>query len=133
MARIAGIEIPNQKKINIALTYIYGINRTQAGRILKTANIDNKKVKDLTQEEINRIQQALEPYKLEGDLKREVADNIQRLKALGTYRGLRHKQNLPARGQRTKSNARTKRGKRKTVGAISKKIAQRMGLDTSKK
>jgi small subunit ribosomal protein S13 len=119
MARIAGINIPDQKRIEIALTYIFGIGLKSAQNILKTTQISpDKRTKDLTSEEIDRIRNILEKnYKIEGDLKMVVFQNIKRLKEVGSYRGLRHSKGLPARGQRTKTNARTKRGKRVCVGS----------------
>lgn len=127
--RIAGVTIPDQKRIDIALTYLYGIGRSNVRPILQAANIEvAKKAGILTEAEINRIQKALEQYKIEGDLRTEIAGNIRRLKDVGSYRGMRHSRNLPVRGQRTRSNARTKRGKRVTIGAIKKEVAVRMGL-----
>jgi small subunit ribosomal protein S13 len=127
--RISGVNIPEEKKIEIALGYIYGIGRNNVYVILDKAKIDGaKRVKTLTEEEQKRIQQALETYKLEGDLRTEVNANIRRLKDIGSYKGMRHAHNLPARGQRTRSNARTKRGKRVTIGAIKKEAAVKMGL-----
>lgn len=125
--RISGINIPDEKKLNIALSYIYGVGRSNTRDILEKAKIDgDKRVNTLTEDEQKRIQQALETYKLEGDLRTEVNGNIRRLKDIGAYRGIRHSRNLPARGQRTRSNARTKRGKRVTIGAIKKEIATKM-------
>ena len=127
--RIAGINIPDQKRIDIALTYLYGVGRSNVIPILKAANIDfAKKAGTLSEAEINRIQKILEANKIEGDLRTEIAGNIRRLKDIGSYRGVRHSRNLPVRGQRTRSNARTKRGKRVTIGAIKKEVAVRMGL-----
>lgn len=127
--RIAGITIPDQKRIDIALTYLYGVGRSNVLPILQAANIDiAKKAGSLTEAEINRIQKVLEQYKIEGDLRTEIAANIRRLRDVGSYRGMRHSRNLPARGQRTRSNARTRRGKRVTIGAIKKEVAVRMGL-----
>lgn len=129
--RISGINIPDDKKLEIALGYIYGVGRSNTREILGKAKIDgSKRVNSLTEEEQKRIQQALETYKLEGDLRTEVNSNIRRLKDIGAYRGVRHSRNLPVRGQRTRSNARTKRGKRVTIGAIKKEMATKMGLDT---
>ncbi|MBU2632567.1 30S ribosomal protein S13 [Patescibacteria group bacterium] len=129
MMRISGITIPNEKRIDIALSYLYGIGRSNVEKVLKKAEIDPaKRVKDLSEEEQNRIQKVLETYKIEGDLRVEVAGNVKRLKEIGAYRGLRHSKSLPARGQRTRSNARTKRGKRVTIGAIKKELAARMGI-----
>lgn len=127
--RIQGITIPDQKRIEIALTYLYGVGRSNVRSILATAEVDvAKKAGMLSEVEINRIQKVLEQYKVEGDLRTEVLGNIRRLKDIGSYRGHRHGRNLPARGQRTRSNARTKRGKRVTIGAIKKEVAVRMGL-----
>lgn len=127
--RIGGINIPDQKRIDIALTYLYGVGRSNVKPILKAADIDvEKKAGTLSEAEINRIQKVLEQYTIEGDLRTEILSNIRRLKDAGSYRGLRHAHNLPVRGQRTRSNARTKRGKRVTIGAIKKEVAVRMGL-----
>lgn len=127
--RIANVNIPDEKKLEIALSYIYGVGRKNTVHILEKAKVDgSKRVSVLTEEEQKRIQQALETYKLEGDLRTEVNGNIRRLKDIGAYRGLRHSKNLPSRGQRTRSNARTKRGKRVTIGAIKKEVAVKMGL-----
>ena len=129
--RISGITIPDEKKIVIALGYIYGVGRNNAVEILEKAKVDGaKRVNALSEDEQKRIQQALETYKLEGDLKTEVQGNIRRLRDIGSYRGMRHSRNLPARGQRTRSNARTKRGKRVTIGAIKKEAAVKMGITT---
>jgi len=121
MARIAGITLPPEKRIEIGLTYIYGIGRSKSKTILQEAKIDkDKKVKALTEEEVNKIRQIIEKReKIEGDLRKEVAMNIKRLVDIGCYRGMRHKRKLPVRGQRTKTNARTRKGPRK--GAIAKK------------
>lgn len=127
MVRIAGIDIPNEKRIDIALSYIYGIGRGNAKPILKAAMVDaSKRAKTLTEEEVNRLQKIIDTMKVEGELRQEVVANIKRLKEIGSYRGLRHSRNLPVRGQRTRSNARTKRGKRVTIGAIKKEAAQRV-------
>ncbi len=125
--RILGITIPDEKRLDISLTYIYGIGRGNVIQILKKAEVDgSKRVKTLNEDEQKRIQKVLETYKLEGDLKVEISENIRRLKEIGAYRGIRHSKNLPARGQRTRSNARTKRGKRVTIGAIKKEMAVKM-------
>jgi len=115
--RILGVDIPKDKHIDVALTYIYGIGRTTAGKILKEVNIDSiRRAKDLSDEEVNRITQAIQTgYKVEGDLKRDVNQNIRRLISAGLYRGLRHRKGLPVRGQRTRTNARTRKGPRKTA------------------
>ena len=114
MARIAGITLPSEKRIEIGLTYIYGIGRSRANKILEEAKIDkDKKVKSLTEDEINKIRQVIEKKeKIEGDLRKEVTLNIKRLVDIGCYRGLRHRRKLPVRGQRTKTNARTRKGPR---------------------
>ncbi len=123
MARIAGVDLPRNKRIEVALTYIYGIGFPTSKKILQEAGINpDKKANDLTEEEIARLREIIENnYKVEGDLRREVSQNIRRLIDLGTYRGLRHRYGLPVRGQRTRTNARTRKGPRKTVGARSKK------------
>lgn len=127
--RISGVTIPDEKRVDIALTYLYGIGRGNVNEILKQAEIDpSKRVKTLSEDEQKKIQNVLEKYKLEGDLKVEITGNIKRLKEIGSYRGMRHSKNLPVRGQRTRSNARTKRGKRMTIGAIKKEVAVKMGL-----
>ncbi|MCJ7826404.1 30S ribosomal protein S13 [Patescibacteria group bacterium] len=122
MTRIAGVDIPNEKRLDIGLTYLYGIGRSNVVTLLKELKMDPaKRVKTLTDEEINKIAKAIDKnFIVEGDLRQEVSSNIKRLKEIGSYRGMRHAKNLPARGQRTKSNARTKRGKRSTVGAQKK-------------
>lgn len=127
--RISGVNIPDEKRVEIALSYLYGVGRKNAQDVLKKAQIDGgKRVHTLTEEEQKKIQKALETYKIEGDLKTEVNGNIRRLRDIGAYKGMRHARNLPARGQRTRSNARTKRGKRMTIGAIKKEMAAKMGL-----
>ncbi len=122
MIRIAGITLPDHKKIDIALTLIYGVGRNNAVEILKKAQIDShKRVKEISSEEASKLQTLIESeYKVEGDLRKDITDTIKRLKAIGSYKGLRHARSLPARGQRTRSNARTKRGKRVTIGAMRK-------------
>lgn len=126
MVRIAGVEIPDQKRAEIGLTYIFGIGRSNVRQLLKKAEVfGGKRVKDLTGEEISKIQKALENFNIEGDLRQEISSNIKRLEDIGAYRGIRHKRGLPVRGQRTRSNARTRRGKRKTMGALRKDIAAR--------
>ena len=125
--RLASVTIPDNKRVDIALTYIYGIGRSNVGLVLTNSNVDAaKKAKDLTEDEIKRLTKVLEKYKIEGDLRAEIAGNIRRLKESGTYRGIRHTKGLPGRGQRTRSNARTKRGKRVTIGAIKKEVAAKM-------
>ena len=117
MARIAGVDLPRNKRVEIGLTYIYGIGRYSSNEILRQAGIDpDKRVKDLTESEIALLREIIDrDYVVEGDLRREVQMNIKRLIEIGIYRGLRHRRNLPVRGQRTRTNARTKRGPRKTV------------------
>ncbi|MCS7242062.1 MAG: 30S ribosomal protein S13 [Candidatus Caldatribacterium sp.] len=122
MARIAGVDLPPSKRIDIALTYIYGIGRSLSKKILEEAKVDpSVKVKDLTDDEISRIQKLVEQYPVEGELRARVAQNIKRLIAIGCYRGLRHRRGLPVRGQRTRTNARTRKGPRRTVGVKRKK------------
>lgn len=131
--RISGVDLNQNKRIDIALTKLYGVGRSNVAKILKTAGVSaEKRTKDLTEEEINKIQKTMDGVKVEGDLRREIADNIKRLKEIGSYRGIRHSRNLPVRGQRTRSNARTKRGRRVTIGAIKKEIATKMGLTGEK-
>ncbi len=121
MPRIAGIDLPDNKRTEISLTYIFGIGRANVLPILKQANVDpDKRAKDLTAEELNRLQRAIEQYPIEGALRERIRDNIQRFKRIGSYRGMRHVANLPSRGQRTRVNGRTRRGKRRTVGAMKK-------------
>jgi len=117
MTRIAGVDLPKNKRIEVGLTYIYGIGSTRSRRILEETGIDpDVRVKDLTEEEASRLRALIDrDYKVEGDLRREVSQNIKRLQEVGCYRGIRHRRNLPVRGQRTRTNARTKRGPRKTV------------------
>ena len=122
MARIAGIDIPREKRVEIALTYIYGIGLSSSQKILKQTNINpDTRVRDLTEDQVNRLREVIDrTFKVEGDLRREVALNIKRLIEIGSYRGTRHRRNLPVRGQRTKTNARQRRGPKKTVGARKK-------------
>ena len=122
MARIAGIDIPREKRVEIALTYIYGIGLSSSQKILKQTSINpDTRVRDLTEDQVNRLREVIDrTFKVEGDLRREVALNIKRLIEIGSYRGLRHRRNLPVRGQRTKTNARQRRGPKKTVGARKK-------------
>jgi small subunit ribosomal protein S13 len=117
MARIAGVDIPREKRVEIALTYIYGIGRTTSQQILEATGVDpNRRVKDMDVNEIATLRDYIERnYRVEGDLRREVSMNIKRLIEIGSYRGLRHRRNLPSRGQRTRTNARTRRGVRRTV------------------
>ena len=123
MARIAGIDIPREKRVEVSLTYIYGIGLPTSQKILGQANVNpDTRVRDLTDEQVGRLREIIDRrYKVEGDLRREVALNIKRLQEIGSYRGLRHRRNLPARGQRTKTNARQRRGPKRTVGVRRKK------------
>lgn len=124
MARISGVTIPTDKQVQIALTYVYGVGPKTAADILTAAKVEpTVRVKDLTDAEISRIQDFInEKYTVEGELQRIVAGNIKRLKDINAYRGLRHKMSLPSRGQRTKTNARTRRGRKSTVGGTAKKV-----------
>jgi len=123
MARIAGVDLPRDKRVEIALTYIYGIGRPTANVILQKTGINpDTRVKDLTEEEVAKLRDEIEKnYKVEGDLRREISLNIKRLIEIGCYRGIRHRRGLPVRGQRTKTNARTRKGPRRTVGVRRKK------------
>ncbi len=123
MARIAGVDIPREKRVVISLTYIHGIGPTSSRQIVAAANVpESSRVRDLTEDEVNRLREVIDRrFKVEGDLRREVSMNIKRLMEIGSYRGLRHRRNLPVRGQRTKTNARQRRGPRKTVGIRRKK------------
>ncbi|WP_376794347.1 30S ribosomal protein S13 [Thermogemmatispora sp.] len=127
MARIAGVDIPREKPVEISLRYIYGIGPTTSRQILEKTRVNpSKRVKDLTEDEVNRIREVIDrEYKVEGDLRREVEQNIKRLIEIGCYRGLRHRRNLPVRGQRTRTNARTRRGPRKTVAGKKKATAKK--------
>ena len=121
MARIAGVDLPREKRVEIGLTYIYGIGLPSAQKILSDAGVNpDTRVKDLTDDEVAKIRKAMDGYKVEGDLRREVALNIKRLTEIGCYRGLRHRRGLPVRGQRTKTNARTRKGPRKLVSKSKK-------------
>ena len=122
MARIAGVDLPREKRIEIGLTYIYGIGRTSANRILEAANVDpNTRVRDITDEEVKRISAVIdETQTVEGDLRREIAMNIKRLQEIGCYRGIRHRKGLPVRGQKTKTNARTRKGKARPIAGKKK-------------
>ena len=122
MARIVGVDIPNDKRVVVSITYNYGIGNTTAKKICKAANVDEDiRVKNLTEEQLSAIRQEIAKYKVEGDLRREVALNIKRLTEIGCYRGMRHRKGLPVNGQRTRTNARTRKGKRKTIA--NKKVA----------
>jgi small subunit ribosomal protein S13 len=123
VARIAGVDIPREKRVVVSLTYIFGIGPTSSRQILATASVDeDRRVRDLTEDEVNRLRELVERrFKVEGDLRREVSMNVKRLMEIGSYRGIRHRRNLPVRGQRTKTNARQRRGPRRTVGIRRKK------------
>jgi len=132
--RILGVTLPDDKRIEFGLTLIYGIGWTRAKNILKAVNIDgNKKISQLSEEELRKLTDFIEKnYKVEGELREEINENIKRLKEINSYRGLRHIKGLPVRGQRTRSNARTKRGKRKTVGALKKEAWAKLEQSKSK-
>ena len=119
MARIAGVDLPREKRVEVGLTYIFGIGRSRARQLLERTGINkDTRVKDLTEEEVNRLREIIDrEYKVEGELRQEVQMNIKRLMEIGSYRGLRHRRGLPVRGQQTKTNARTRKGPRRTVGA----------------
>ncbi len=123
MARIAGVDLPRDKRVEIALTYIYGVGLKRAQEALRNTNIDpNTRVRNLTEDEISRLREYIDKnYKVEGDLRRDVSMNIKRLMEIGCYRGIRHRKGLPVRGQTTKNNARTRKGPRRTVGVRRKK------------
>jgi small subunit ribosomal protein S13 len=135
MVRIAGVNLPSNKRIDIALSYIYGIGRSLAKKILQEVNINGSiRTKDLTQEQVAAIDRYIaENLKVEGELRREVQQNIKRLIDIQCYRGLRHRRNLPVHGQRTRTNARTRRGPRKTVGAVTAKTKKLMQQQAAKK
>ena len=123
MARIAGVDLPKEKRVEVGLTYIYGIGLTSSQKILAKAGINpDTRVKDLTDDEVANLRKAMEGLKVEGDLRREVALNIKRLTEIGCYRGIRHRRGLPVRGQRTKTNARTRKGPRKLVSRSKKAV-----------
>ena len=127
MARIAGVDIPRDKKVNVALTYIYGVGPTISHKVLDRTNVSpDTRVKDLTEEEVNRIREIIDrEYTVEGDLRREVNLNIKRLMEIGCYRGVRHRRNLPVRGQRTRTNARMRKGPRRTVAGRKRVAAKK--------
>lgn len=128
MKRIAGVDLPDHKRVDIALTYIYGIGRSNVIKLLQKTSVNGaKRVERLTEEEIGKLHKMIEKQlKVEGELRREIAENIKRLKAIASYKGIRHARNLPVRGQRTRSNARTKRGRRQTVGALRREVRAKM-------
>lgn len=123
MARIAGVDLPREKRVEIALTYIYGLGRTTSNEVLTKTGINpDTRVRDLTEEEVNKLREVIDQdYKVEGDLRREESLNIKRLIEIGSYRGLRHRRGLPVRGQKTKTNARTRKGPKKTISGKRKK------------
>jgi small subunit ribosomal protein S13 len=127
VARIAGVDIPRDKRVEIALTYIYGVGLTTSQKVLTQTRVNpDTRVKDLTEEEVNRLREYIDRnIKVEGDLRREVDMNIKRLIEIGSYRGMRHRRNLPVRGQRTRTNARTRRGPKKTVAGKKKAVAKK--------
>lgn len=132
--RVAGVTIPDEKRLDIALTYLYGIGRSNVEIVLKKAKLDGSiRVKNLSEEDQVKVQRALDGIKVEGDLRTDVAGDIKRLKESGAYRGIRHIKGLPSRGQRTRSNGRTKRGKRVTIGAIKKEMAAKIETAAKKK
>lgn len=133
MPRIAGVDIPEEKRIEVALTYIYGIGRSNVKDILKESQVDaDKRANELMADEKARLQRAIDKINTEGNLRKQVRENIQRLKRIGSYRGMRHSANLPVRGQRTRTNARTKRGKRRTVGTLKKQMRTKVEKDKDK-
>lgn len=122
MARIAGVDLPREKRVEIGLTYIYGIGKVTSQAILANTGINpDTRIKDLTEEEVNNLRKAIDEYTVEGDLRREIALNIKRLRDIRCYRGIRHQKGLPVRGQKTKTNARTRKGPKRTVGRKKKK------------
>ncbi|MFH0820777.1 MAG: 30S ribosomal protein S13 [Candidatus Peregrinibacteria bacterium] len=126
MMRIEGVNLPKEKRLEVALTYVYGIGRSLSRKILKMANVSgDKRVHELTENEEQRIREVVSKYSIEGDLRRFVTGNIKRLQEIGTYRGYRHRRKLPVRGQRTRTNARTKRGKRVTMGSGKSKLEKK--------
>lgn len=128
MIRISGVNLLDEKRVDIGLTYIFGVGRSNVAQVLEEAKVNGaKKIKDLTEEEVGKIQKAIDKFKVEGDLRQEINQNIRRLEEIGAYRGLRHRKGLPVRGQRTRSNARSRRGKRKTVGTVRKDVVAKTG------
>ncbi|MDD3531834.1 MAG: 30S ribosomal protein S13 [Candidatus Shapirobacteria bacterium] len=133
MPRIVGVNVPDGEKVDLALTRIYGIGQSNVHLVLEKSKVGaSKRAKDLTEEEIASLNQVLGEMKVEGDLREEIRNDIERLKQIGTYRGRRHNANLPARGQRTRTNARTKRGSRQTVGALKKEVFTKLEEQTKK-
>lgn len=128
MVRISGVILPDQKRVDISLTYIYGVGRSNVVKVLEDAKVEaSKKIKDLSEGEVGRLQKVIDQFKVEGELREEIGQSIKRLEEIGAYRGLRHRKGLPVRGQRTRTNARTRRGKRKTVGTVRKEAAAKVG------
>lgn len=133
MPRLAGIDLPESQRIDFALTKIYGVGWALSKEILKKSGVDpSKRIKNLDEKELTQLAKAIDEYEVEGDLKRTIRQNIQRLKDIGSYRGIRHNRGLPVRGQRTKSNGRTKKGKRKTVGAFKKEALAKQTVQKTK-
>lgn len=134
MPRIAGTDLPIRKKVFIALTYIFGIGRSNVEEVLSRANVDGqKRVEELTPEEVSRLQKVIDAsYEVEGNLRKKIRDSVERLKRIGSYRGVRHTRGLPVRGQRTRTNARTGRGRRRTVGAMTKEMAAKLETPAKK-
>ena len=133
MARIAGVDLPNEKRLDIALTYLYGVGRANVRGILTKANLDpSRRMKTLTDDEVGKLTKIIEKEMIvEGDLRRTIGDNVKRLVEIKSYRGMRHSRRLPVRGQRTRTNARTKRGKRMTVGALKKEDRAKVEVTTT--
>lgn len=132
MPRLSGVDLPEAKRVDIALTYLYGIGRTNVQAVLAQAKIDPaRRARDLSADEVSRLQKIVDTIKTEGDLRKDISQNIARLREIGTYRGSRHTKGLPVHGQRTRSNARTKRGKRVTIGALKKDLKAK--VDAAKK
>lgn len=133
MARVAGTELPKEKRIVAALPYVFGVGATLAIKIVEKAKLNpDTRVKDLSEDEISKLSKLVEEYPVEGDLKRQISQNIRRLEEIGTYRGVRHRKNLPGHGQRTKSNARTRRGRRVTIGAMKKELIAKQEASAAK-
>jgi len=134
MPRIGGVDILEKKKLEFSLAYIYGIGRVNVKEVLKKAGLDgDKRTNELTAEELSKLQKAVDTIKVEGDLRKEISQNITRLKEIGSYRGSRHAKGLPSRGQRTRTNARTKRGKRMTIGALKKEVLAKVVASKAEK
>lgn len=134
MPRIAGIDIPEKKKVAFSLRMIYGVGPTNVHEVLEKAKVDgDKRTSALSPEEVNRLQKTVDEMKVEGDLRKEIMQNISRLKEIGSYRGHRHTKGLPSRGQRTRTNARTKRGKRVTIGALKKDVLAKVEASKAEK